>query len=96
MTSSDRAASGSNSILSRVGGLPDRHVRWLLMLPLLLLVFMSIYPTLNALYMSLHQWEGAIQDRPFIGLENYDRLLDLVTMAELVTFLLADEFPVRD
>jgi multiple sugar transport system permease protein len=45
------------------------------MLPLLLLLFMSIYPTLSALFMSLHQWEGAIPERPFIGLENYERLL---------------------
>ncbi len=58
-----------------VGGLPDRYVKWLLIMPLLLLLFMSIYPTLNALYMSFHQWEGTMVQRPFVGLANYQRLL---------------------
>ncbi|MBC8253944.1 MAG: sugar ABC transporter permease [Ardenticatenia bacterium] len=59
----------------RMGGLPDRYVKWLLMAPLLLLLFMSLYPTLSALYMSFHQWEGTMIERPFVGLENYHRLL---------------------
>jgi multiple sugar transport system permease protein len=51
-------------------------VKWLLVGPsVLLLLFLTVYPTLSALYMSFHQWEATMIDRPFVGLDNYQNLL---------------------
>jgi multiple sugar transport system permease protein len=59
-----------------LGGLPDYYVKWLLVGPsVLLLLFLTVYPTLSALYMSFHQWETTMIDRPFVGLDNYQNLL---------------------
>lgn len=73
--SSPRAMGLAGRITARLGGLSDRHVKWILVSPLLLLLFMTLYPTLQTLIMSFHQWEGAIPGRPFVGLQNYQRLL---------------------
>lgn len=59
-----------------LGGLPDYYIKWLLVGPsVLLLLFLTVYPTISALYMSVHQWEATMIERPFIGLENYQTLL---------------------
>ena len=42
---------------------------------MLLLLFLTAYPTLSALHMSFHQREATIPGQPFVGLENYKRLL---------------------
>lgn len=57
-------------------GLPDYYIKWLLVGPaVLLLLFLTVYPTLSALYMSVHQWEATMIERPFVGLDNFQRLL---------------------
>ena len=74
------ASMGASNRISGIGdwwgGLPDYYIKWLLVGPsVLLLLFLTIYPTFSALYMSFHQWDATVIDRPFIGLDNYKNLL---------------------
>ncbi|MFN8458199.1 MAG: sugar ABC transporter permease [Anaerolineae bacterium] len=74
------------------GGLPDYTVKWLLVGPsVLLLLFLTVYPTVSALYMSFHRWDATNIERPFIGLDNYKNLLtddDRFSNAMLQTLLI--------
>jgi multiple sugar transport system permease protein len=67
---------GPASWRSWLRGLRARPAPWLLVAPsLLLLLVMTVYPTLSTLYLSLHRWEATMIDRPFIGFDNYARLV---------------------
>jgi multiple sugar transport system permease protein len=66
----------TSGVRAWLGALPDYYVKWLLVGPsVLLLLFLTVYPTLSALYMSFHQWEATMIERPFVGLDNYQNLL---------------------
>lgn len=66
----------TSGVRAWLGALPDYYVKWLLVGPsVLLLLFLTVYPTLSALYMSFHQWEAIMIERPFVGLDNYQNLL---------------------
>lgn len=45
-------------------------------IPLLFFGWIRIYPALSAFNISLHKWNVLAVDKPFIGLENYQRILD--------------------
>jgi multiple sugar transport system permease protein len=52
------------------------HIPWLFVAPSLIVVLMvTIFPTLYSVWISLHKWEPTLKDHPFIGLGNYQALL---------------------
>ena len=56
-----------------------RKVRWYVIagflgLPLLLYTWLFVFPSLQALYLSLTDWSGMVMRHSFIGLDNYVRL----------------------
>jgi multiple sugar transport system permease protein len=68
-----------------------RLVAWLFVAPSLIVVLaVTIFPTLYSLYLSFFQWEPTIKDKPFIGLGNYSELFrtDRFWHAILITALL--------
>ena len=46
----------------------------LLVVPLLFFVFIRIVPTLSALQVAFYQWDMLSEERPFVGLANFQRL----------------------
>lgn len=55
----------------------DRTLRWIFLLPAIaVLAFISIYPIVKALWMSLHNWNLTSGSRDFIGFGNYAALLN--------------------
>jgi len=55
--------------------------RWIwayifILVPFLFFLSIRIGPTLYAFWVSLHQWDPIALDRPFIGIENYQALVD--------------------
>lgn len=64
---------------------------WLFVAPSFLIVLLvTIFPTLYSVWLSLHKWEATLKDKPFIGLGNYQALLTdgRFLHAALVTALL--------
>lgn len=60
---------------SRIYGNPI--IPWLFILPFLVLFGMFvILPAIYGLWISLHDWDFNLPDRPFIGLQNYKDLFD--------------------
>jgi multiple sugar transport system permease protein len=54
----------------------DRFLKWLFLLPsVLILMFLSLYPFLQGIWMSLHQWPLGGGTRQFVGAANYGALL---------------------
>ena len=54
----------------------DKVARWVLMLPtFLFLLGLTLYPVMSALVMSFRRWEAILPEKPFIGFENYVKLL---------------------
>src|SRR5216683_257878 len=46
----------------------------LLLVPLAFFVFIRILPTLSALQVAFYQWDMLSDERPFVGLDNFQRL----------------------
>ncbi|MHB8062271.1 MAG: carbohydrate ABC transporter permease, partial [Ruminiclostridium sp.] len=46
-----------------------------LFIPVLLLVFFVIYPSLNLLWMSFTSWDGISNIKEFLGLDNYIKMI---------------------
>src|SRR2546430_13351753 len=46
----------------------------LLLAPLAFFVFIRILPTLSALQVAFYQWDMLSDERPFVGLDNFQRL----------------------
>jgi multiple sugar transport system permease protein len=66
----------------------NRRMPWLFVAPSLLIVLaVTIFPTLYSVYLSFFQWEPTLPSRPFIGLGNYAELFrtDRFLHAALVT-----------
>ncbi|MFC7157182.1 carbohydrate ABC transporter permease [Halomarina halobia] len=54
----------------------DRALKWSFLLPsVLILMFLSLYPFLQGIWMSLHQWPLGGGERAFVGTANYAALL---------------------
>jgi multiple sugar transport system permease protein len=50
-------------------------VPWLFVLPMLVVILsVTIFPTIYSLGLSLFKWEATLKDKPFVGLDNYIRL----------------------
>ena len=69
------------------------RLRWALVAPaLVLLLAMTVFPFLYALYISGHKWKTTFPVKPWIGLKNYDKLLtddDRFTNAITKTIVIA-------
>lgn len=66
-------------------------VPWLFVLPCLVVILaVTIFPTIYTLGLSLFKWEATLKDKPFIGLGNYIRLAgdDRFWHAALVTAII--------
>jgi len=55
--------------------LRTKKIIWFLIPALLLYLAFFIYPSVQALYVSLHDWSGFSKDMTFIGLKNFNELL---------------------
>lgn len=54
----------------------DIYYRWILVIPpIILLLVLTVYPTLDALYTSFHQHDAMIPEKPFIWFDNYKNLI---------------------
>tara|TARA_Y100001970_G_scaffold293188_1_gene438396 strand:- start:5123 stop:6001 length:879 start_codon:yes stop_codon:yes gene_type:complete len=54
----------------------DAYYKWILVVPpVILLLILTVYPTLDALYTSLHQHDAMIAEKPFIWFDNYKNLI---------------------
>lgn len=54
----------------------DIYYRWILVIPpIILLLVLTVYPTLDALYTSFHQHDAMIAEKPFIWFDNYKNLI---------------------
>jgi multiple sugar transport system permease protein len=55
----------------------DRTLRWVFMLPsIAVLAFISIFPTVRAVWMSLHNWSLTSGQGEFVGFGNYAQLIN--------------------
>jgi len=67
-----RAAISSDALLLKRR---KKLVPWLFVLPTLVVILsVTIFPTVYSLGLSLFKWEATLQDKPFVGLDNYIRL----------------------
>ncbi len=56
---------------------PRRLTGWLFVLPcLLVIVAVTVFPTIYSLGLSLFKWEATLKAKPFIGLGNYAAILN--------------------
>ena len=54
----------------------DIYYKWILVIPpIILLLVLTVYPTLDALYTSMHQYDAMIAEKPFIWFDNYKNLI---------------------
>lgn len=74
MTTATKAATTTTR---RGLSLRQRRILWayaFLFIPLLFFLVIRIYPTLSAFNISLHTWNPLSDQRPFVGLANYQKL----------------------
>lgn len=56
---------------------PKRFTPWLFLLPyLLLFTVFVIVPSVFGIWISLHEWDYTLPNKPFVGTENYTELFD--------------------
>ena len=80
---------GAKYVRSRLGGvgsrkpllnridISDRTLKWLFLLPsVAILAFLSIYPFIQGIWMSFHEWPLAADTQLWVGAENYSALLE--------------------
>jgi multiple sugar transport system permease protein len=78
---------GAKYVRSRLGGvssrepllnrldISDRTLKWLFLLPsVAILAFLAIYPFIQGIWMSFHEWPLAADTRAWVGLANYQEL----------------------
>ena len=52
------------------------YYKWYLVIPpIILLLLLTVYPILDALYTSMHQYDAMIAEKPFIWFDNYKNLI---------------------
>lgn len=64
---------------------------WLFVAPCLIVILLvTVFPTIYSFILSLYKWELTLKDKPFIGLENYIQLLqdDRFLHSSLITALI--------
>lgn len=79
---------GAKYVRSRLGGvgsrepllnrirISDRTLKWLFLLPsVAILAFLAIYPFIQGIWMSFHEWPLAADTRAWVGLANYQELI---------------------
>lgn len=79
---------GAKYVRSRLGGvgsrepllnrirISDRTLKWLFLLPsVAILAFLAIYPFIQGIWMSFHEWPLAADTRAWVGLKNYRALV---------------------
>jgi multiple sugar transport system permease protein len=67
-------ASPREPLLNRLD-ISDRTLKWLFLLPsVAILAFLAIYPFIQGIWMSLHEWPLAADTRAWVGLANYQEL----------------------
>ncbi|MCY3573919.1 MAG: sugar ABC transporter permease [Chloroflexi bacterium] len=72
-------AAARQKIKSPVWTLARRKVVWayiFLAIPILFFAYIRIYPALFAFQMSLHDYNPLAAEQPYVGLENYEKLVD--------------------
>ena len=75
---SARPEPSSSSRPRKPMSLRTREALWayaFLLIPFSLFLLIRIYPAFQAFYLSLHEWSADPSDRPFVGGENYSRLV---------------------
>jgi multiple sugar transport system permease protein len=68
-----------------------RLTPWLFVAPCLIIILLvTIFPTIYSFILSLYKWELTLKDKPFIGLQNYIQLLqdDRFLHSSLITALI--------
>ena len=69
--------------------LAQRRAVWayiFLFIPLLFFLFIRIVPTLSSFNISLHKWNPLAEEQPFVGLENYQKLVEELAKPKSVTY----------
>jgi multiple sugar transport system permease protein len=62
-------------LLNRID-ISDRTLKWLFLLPsVAILAFLAIYPFVQGIWMSFHEWPLAADTRAWVGLANYQALV---------------------
>lgn len=70
----NRSLTNWDPILNRID-VSDRVLRWIFLIPsVLLLAFLSLYPFIMGIWISLHDWSLAAQAHPFVGAQNFQEL----------------------
>lgn len=80
---------------SRTGGLQRKRLTpWLFVAPCLIVILLvTIFPTIYSLGLSFTKWEVALKEKPFIGLGNYialfqdERFLHSILITALIVFV---------
>ncbi|WP_311173995.1 carbohydrate ABC transporter permease [Halobellus ordinarius] len=68
---------GSRQPLLNRLDISDRTLKWLFLLPsVAILAFLAIYPFIQGIWMSFHEWPLAADTRTWVGLANYEALLN--------------------
>ncbi|MFD1600365.1 carbohydrate ABC transporter permease [Halobellus rarus] len=63
-------------LLNRID-ISDRTLKWLFLLPsVAILAFLAIYPFIQGIWMSFHEWPLAADTRTWVGLANYEALVE--------------------
>jgi multiple sugar transport system permease protein len=69
-------AAGMPPRLSRLGVWADRHFKWLLVAPAVLLILaLSIYPLIFSLVVSFINYDFQVPGHAFVGLKNFERVV---------------------
>lgn len=67
---------GSREPLLNQVDISDRTLKWLFLLPsVAILAFLAIYPFIQGIWMSFHEWPLAADTRAWVGLANYQELV---------------------
>ena len=76
VTISRMQAAGAPARLSRFAHWADRHFKWLLVAPAVLLILaLSIYPLLFSLWVSFVNYDFQVPGHAFVGLKNFERVV---------------------
>ncbi|WP_336023363.1 carbohydrate ABC transporter permease [Halobellus salinisoli] len=69
-------AGAREPLLNRID-ISDRTLKWLFLLPsVAILAFLAIYPFIQGIWMSFHEWPLAADTRTWVGLANYEALVE--------------------
>ena len=89
------AASEAAKPTTRIGGLRRKRLTpWMFVAPCMIVILLvTIFPTIYSLGLSFTKWEVALKEKPFIGLGNYialfqdERFLHSILITLIVVFV---------